>query len=99
MGFVRAAFWVLIFFTAIRLVGRLLRASFHFEVITPQSCGNRAQPPGGGPGGRAAAEMAQDPMCGAWVAIEHAVTMNTGATTHFFCSGQCLENYRKKLNG
>lgn len=97
MGLLRLAIWVLVFLVVIRLIGRLIRASFHFEVITPQSRGNR--PPSGGGPGRGAAEMAQDPMCGAWVATEHAVAINTGATTQYFCSQQCLDDYRKKLNG
>lgn len=97
MGLLRLAIWVLVFLVVIRLIGRLLRATFHFEVITPQSRGNR--PPAGGAPGHGAAEMAQDPMCGAWVAIKDAVAINTGATTQYFCSQQCLDDYRKKLNG
>ncbi len=99
MGLLRFALWIFIFLIAIRLIGRLLRASFHFEIITPQSHGNQRQPPGGGQPGRAAADMVQDPSCGAWIAAEHAVKINAGATTQYFCSQQCLDNYRKKLNG
>lgn len=98
MGLLRLAIWVLVFLLVIRLIGRLIRASFHFEVITPQSRGNRPPPPGGAQG-RNAAEMAQDPLCGAWIAVEHAVKINTGATTQYFCSQKCLDDYRKKLNG
>lgn len=99
MGLLRFALWVLVFLLVIRLIGRIFRASFHFEVITPHGRGNRQQPPGGGAPGTGAADMAQDPSCGAWIAIDQAVKVNTGATTHYFCSQQCLDTYRKKLNG
>ena len=96
MGLLRFLFWVIVFLMVVRLIGRVFRASFHFEVITPGGAGGRqSQPPGRG----AAAEMAQDPSCGSWIAVEDAVKINTGATTQYFCSQQCLENYRKKLNG
>lgn len=94
MVLLRFVFWALVFLIVIRLIGRMFRASFHFEVITPQSAGNRRQPPG-----RAAADMVQDPVCGAWIAVGQAVEATTGATTQYFCSQQCLDNYRKKLNG
>ena len=99
MLLLRFALWAFVFFLVIRIIGHLLRASFHFEIITPQSHGNRRSPPGGGAPGRAAADMVQDPACGAWVAADQAVKANVGATTQFFCSQQCLDTYRKKLNG
>lgn len=99
MVLLRFALWAFVLLVVIRLIGRLFRATFHIEIITPQSHGGqRSQPGGGAPGGRAA-DMVQDPSCGAWVAADQAVKVNSGAITQFFCSQQCLDAYRKKING
>ncbi len=99
MGLLRFALWAIVILLILRFIGRIFRASFHFEVITPHNRGNQRQPPGGKPQSSGAAEMVQDPSCGAWIAAGQAVKVNTGAITQYFCSQQCLDNYRKKLNG
>ncbi len=99
MGLLRLALWVFVILMVIRLIGRVFRASFHFEVITPRGRGGHRQPPGSGTPGTGAAEMVQDPSCGAWIAADQAIKVNAGATAQYFCSQECLNNYRRKLNG
>ncbi|TBR21209.1 MAG: hypothetical protein EPO63_08920 [Candidatus Nitrosotenuis sp.] len=98
MGLLRFVFWVFLFFMVVRLIGRVFRASFHFEIITPQGLSGHRPPQGGSPG-TGAAEMVRDPSCGAWIAADQAIRIDAGATTQFFCSRQCLDNYRRKLSG
>ena len=49
-----------------------------------------------GPFGRSAGpveEMRQDPVCGTWVPISQAVTLNRDDETHYFCSGECRDKF------
>ena len=58
--------------------------------------GNPPPPPTSGPFNRSAGpveEMRQDPVCGTWVPVSQAVTLNRDGKTHFFCSGECRDNF------
>ncbi len=39
-------------------------------------------------------EMIQDPVCGVYLPKERAVEGHVRGKTHYFCSPQCLQNYR-----
>jgi YHS domain-containing protein len=39
-------------------------------------------------------EMIQDPMCGVYIPKVKAIEGRVKGETHFFCSPQCLEQYR-----
>ena len=39
-------------------------------------------------------KLVRDPVCGTYVAPDSALSLTTGATTHYFCSEQCRAKYR-----
>lgn len=44
-------------------------------------------------------EMVQDPVCGSYVSVEHAVSGEFGGKRLLFCSDKCLDEYREKNSG
>ena len=45
----------------------------------------------------AAGEMAKDPVCGAYVAVDSAITVRDGETVQYFCGYECREKYLRRL--
>ena len=45
------------------------------------------------------AEMIKDPVCGSYVSMEHAVTAEFSGERIYFCSDNCLNEYRDKHGG
>lgn len=43
-------------------------------------------------------ETVQDPVCGVYIAKENAVVGNLEGTRHYFCSMNCLEKFRDRLD-
>ena len=39
-------------------------------------------------------KLVRDPVCGTYVAPSTALSLATGATTHYFCSEECRAKYR-----
>lgn len=59
-------------------------------------------PKKGGPAGasppRSGEETVQDPICGVYIAREDAVVGTLDGTRHYFCSMECLEKFRDRLD-
>ena len=45
----------------------------------------------GGP----AVKLARDPVCGTWVSPTNARFLQSGATTHYFCSDDCRKKFQR----
>ncbi len=45
----------------------------------------------------AAGEMARDPECGTYVAVDSAISVRDGETVHYFCSYECREKFLQRL--
>lgn len=45
----------------------------------------------------ATGEMAKDPECGTYVAVDSAITVRDGDIIHYFCSYECRDNFLKRL--
>jgi YHS domain-containing protein len=43
-----------------------------------------------------AVKLVRDPVCGTFVAPGNALTVDTGAGTHYFCSEQCRSTFRSR---
>jgi len=39
--------------------------------------------------------LVRDPVCGTWVAPAESLALRTGSHTHYFCSAECRESFRK----
>jgi len=39
------------------------------------------------------ADMVKDPVCGSYVAVEHAVKVTKDGVEYYFCSKECSEKY------
>jgi YHS domain-containing protein len=53
---------------------------------------------GGSPrrrGASPAVKLVRDPVCGTWVAPKAALSLAARGSTHYFCSEQCREQFRK----
>ena len=50
----------------------------------------------GGGGAAPAVRLVRDPVCGTHVAPNASLSLSDGATTHYFCSQQCREAWRKQ---
>lgn len=44
-------------------------------------------------------KLLRDPVCGTYVAPDHAVPLTVGPMTHYFCSDACRDRYRKERTG
>ena len=55
-----------------------------------------APPPAQTPAEPRAGELKKDPVCGAFVAPELAVTQKFGGQTVHFCSNKCRDEYARK---
>ncbi len=42
------------------------------------------------------AEMKQDPMCGSYVSVDHAVQADINGQVRYFCSEECAQKFREK---
>ena len=40
-------------------------------------------------------KLARDPVCGTWVPPAESLALRTGEETHYFCSVECRESFRK----
>jgi YHS domain-containing protein len=40
-------------------------------------------------------KLVRDPVCGTWVAPGESLALRTGSETHYFCSAECRDNFRK----
>ena len=40
-------------------------------------------------------KLVRDPVCGTWVAPHNSLGLRAGDVTHYFCSDQCREMFRK----
>ncbi len=45
------------------------------------------------------ADMVEDPVCGSYVSIDHAVSAEFSGERKYFCSDKCLNEYRDKPQG
>ena len=41
-------------------------------------------------------QMVKDPVCGTYVVPDHALSVNTGRQTIYFCSAACRDKFRAK---
>jgi len=46
----------------------------------------------GGP----AVKLARDPVCGTWVSPSNARFLQSGSTTHYFCSDECRRKFQSR---
>ncbi len=71
------------------LIGQAF-ANFALRPTTPQQRGpsNPPRAPGGA--------LRQDPVCGTYVSEAVAVTVRDGGQTHYFCSEECREKFRRQ---
>jgi YHS domain-containing protein len=44
---------------------------------------------------RSPMRLARDPVCGTWVAPGESLALRVGGQTHYFCSAECRESFRK----
>ena len=44
---------------------------------------------------KAPVKLVRDPVCGTWVAANESLGLRAGSTTHYFCSHQCRDKFRK----
>lgn len=73
----------------------LLKFFFKFRIVT-----GTGRPSGGqAKNSSRVAEMARDPMCGAYISVGHSIQENFKGERHYFCSAKCLEDYRVKIHG
>ncbi len=42
------------------------------------------------------AEMKQDPQCGSYVSVNHAVRADINGQERYFCSEECAQKFRRK---
>jgi YHS domain-containing protein len=40
-------------------------------------------------------KLVRDPVCGTWVSPSESLALRTGSATHYFCSAECRESFRK----
>jgi YHS domain-containing protein len=40
--------------------------------------------------------MEKDPICGTYVDVASSLNLSRGGETHYFCSSECLEKYKKQ---
>jgi YHS domain-containing protein len=76
--------WFILFVAAIYIIFKSIRGLFS-PVKT--RVGHETRPAEGG-------EMIQDPVCGIYIPKVKAIEGRVKGETHFFCSPQCLEQYR-----
>jgi YHS domain-containing protein len=41
-------------------------------------------------------KLVRDPVCGTWVAPGESLAFRTAGETHYFCSVECRESFRKR---
>jgi YHS domain-containing protein len=41
-------------------------------------------------------KLVRDPVCGTWVAPHNSLGLRAGDVTHYFCSDNCREAFRRK---
>jgi YHS domain-containing protein len=44
---------------------------------------------------KAPMKLAKDPVCGTWVPQGESLALRTGNETHYFCSAECRDSFRK----
>lgn len=81
----------------IRLLFSLLLLYIGYRVVkaifSPKSVGKDAAP-----SHLSGDETVQDPVCGVYIAKEDAIVGNLEGTRHYFCSMNCLEKFRDRLD-
>ena len=40
-------------------------------------------------------KLVRDPVCGTWIAPQNSLGLRAGDVTHYFCSDQCRDLFRK----
>ena len=45
---------------------------------------------------KAPVKLVRDPVCGTWVAPQNSLGLRAGDVTHYFCSDQCRDAFRRK---
>jgi YHS domain-containing protein len=45
--------------------------------------------------GAPAVKLARDPVCGTWVSPGNARVLQSGSTTHYFCSDECRRKFQR----
>ena len=40
-------------------------------------------------------KLVRDPYCGTWVPPDESLALRSGNETHYFCSAECRESFRK----
>ena len=45
--------------------------------------------------GRAPVKLVRDPVCGTWIDPTASLAIDTRGTTHYFCSDQCRDSFRR----
>jgi YHS domain-containing protein len=46
--------------------------------------------------GGSAVKLARDPVCGTWVSPNNARFLQSGSTTHYFCSDECRRKFQSR---
>ena len=75
--------WIF-FFVVITLIARWL---FRSDKKKMRSGRPYKRPPG------SVEEMKKDPVCGTYVPVSQALTVNSGGQTHYFCSPACRDKF------
>ena len=44
---------------------------------------------------KAPVKLVRDPVCGTWVTPHQSLGLRAGSTTHYFCSQECRDQFRK----
>lgn len=81
-----AAFAFLIWVVYKLVRGMALRAFSKFESAQPDAASQIE-------------DMVQDPVCGSYISMEHAVSGEFGGKRILFCSDKCLNEYKEKNSG
>jgi YHS domain-containing protein len=79
-----------------RLFIWLLLIYIGYRAVRALTVRDRAQT--GGPGRDTAEAAHQDPVCGIYVSEDDAVIGTLDGRRHYFCSMNCLEKFRERLN-
>jgi len=78
----------------IRMVMGLIGQAFANFALGPRTPQRRG--PSGPPRAPAGGALRQDPVCGTYVSEAVAVTVNERGETHYFCSNECREKFRRQ---
>lgn len=89
----------IIFLILLYIAYRVLKRVFY---KIPHPSEHHDHPPDMGAGGEAsppAEETAQDPVCGSFVPLSTAYTVEEGGGRKYFCSPECRDKYKATVGG